>query len=83
MLNQFPPRSAVPRIHIYDPSNISIELPSNKREWCKQLQDILDEGSLDASGVGVACAGGGLLLLADRKWTEAQTLIEKGQLHLL
>ncbi len=39
----------------------------------------MDKGTLDATGLGVACAGGALVRIADGKWTDAKTVIENGK----
>ncbi len=68
-----------PAMQVQYPCDVSLELTSNQRGWCEQLGVLMDEGTLDATGLGVACAGGALVKIADGKWTDAKTVIENGK----
>ncbi|XP_064390327.1 superkiller complex protein 3-like isoform X2 [Halichondria panicea] len=80
-----------PAMQVQYPCDVSLELTSNQKGWCEQLGVLMDEGTLDATGLGVACAGDALVKVTDGKWIDAKTVIENGltscpamcELHLL
>ncbi len=76
------PCLTAPAIQVHYPCEVLFEFPSDRRGWCKQLEVLLDEGALDAAGVSVACSGGALMRISDRKWTDAKAKIEKGNVLL-
>ena len=66
-------------LKLFDPCEVTVVIPEDHRQWCVQLQSLLDEGSLDeARDVGLAWTGGALLGVADGKWEDAKTAALNG-----